>query len=261
MWREVNGSSLCPACPGRVARCPAAASWGDLGPPAREISDPIVPSRPVDDAPLRRMPDQDLRPGHRAEGHPVHLEHARRVVVLEPLAGVKVERRGSGIPRPLKPARPAAGDTGSCRWMLARSLRWGPPRPGGVPGGSVAVAAEAEVDVCGFSPCRGSCESRKGRMMPGESTRASRIGAGIAPEALRIVEHAAELQGRSVSDSVDVVVAAQEAARKTMEESHLIRLSVEDQHRFAEILLHPPGPSPSLQAAKAAPRRLVWESR
>ena len=38
--------------------------------------------------------------------------------------------------------------------------------------------------------------------MPGKSGRTSRIEARIAPEALRIVKRALELQGRSVGDFV-----------------------------------------------------------
>jgi uncharacterized protein (DUF1778 family) len=94
-------------------------------------------------------------------------------------------------------------------------------------------------------------------MMPRGSNRTSRIEARISPDALRVVKRAAELQGRSVSDFV--VAAAQEAAQRTIEESHLIRLSVEDQLRFAELLLDPPGPSRALRRAKRAHSRLVRE--
>ncbi len=96
-------------------------------------------------------------------------------------------------------------------------------------------------------------------MMPRESIRTSRIEARIAPDALLIVKRAAEIQGRSVSDFV--VAAAQEAARRTIEETHLIRLTVEDQTRFADLLLNPPEPSHALKHAKQAHSRLVRESR
>ena len=95
--------------------------------------------------------------------------------------------------------------------------------------------------------------------MPRESSRTSRIEARIAPDALRVVKRAAELQGRSVSDFV--VAAAQEAAQRTIEEAHLIRLSVEDQARFADLLLSPPEPSHALKRAREAHERLVRESR
>lgn len=94
-------------------------------------------------------------------------------------------------------------------------------------------------------------------MMPRESNRTSRIEARISPDALQVVKRAAELQGRSVSDFV--VAAAQEAAQRTIEDAHLIRLSVEDQTRFAELLLNPPEPAPALKRAKEAHSRLVRE--
>ena len=53
--------------------------------------------------------------------------------------------------------------------------------------------------------------------MSHESNRTARLEARIAPEALAVVKRAAELEGRSVSDFV--VSAAQEAARKTIEEA------------------------------------------
>jgi uncharacterized protein (DUF1778 family) len=93
--------------------------------------------------------------------------------------------------------------------------------------------------------------------MPREPYRTARIEARIAPEALQIVKRAAEIQGRSVSDFV--VAAAQEAAQRTIEETHLIRLSVEDQARFADLLLNPPEPSRALKRARDAHRRSVRE--
>jgi uncharacterized protein (DUF1778 family) len=92
-------------------------------------------------------------------------------------------------------------------------------------------------------------------MMPSESSRTSRIEARISPDALLVVKRAAELQGRSLSDFV--VAAAQDAAQRAIEEATLIRLSVEDQTRFAELLLNPPEPSDALKRAKAAHSRLV----
>ncbi len=91
--------------------------------------------------------------------------------------------------------------------------------------------------------------------MPHEPTRTSRIEARIAPDALAIVKRAAEIQGRSVSDFV--VAAAQEAASRTIEETQIIRLSVEDQRMIAEAILNPPPPSPALQRAAEAHRRLI----
>jgi uncharacterized protein (DUF1778 family) len=86
--------------------------------------------------------------------------------------------------------------------------------------------------------------------MAHEHTRTSRIEARIAPETLAIVKRAAELQGRSVSDFI--VVAASEAAHRVIEETHVIRLSIEDQQAFVELLLNPPPPTPAMERAKEA---------
>jgi uncharacterized protein (DUF1778 family) len=94
-------------------------------------------------------------------------------------------------------------------------------------------------------------------MMPSEASRTMRIEARIAPDALAVVKRAAELQGRSISDFV--VAAAQEAANRTIEETQIIRLSVEDQRAFAEAILNPPPPSPALLRAAEAHRRLIRE--
>ena len=96
-------------------------------------------------------------------------------------------------------------------------------------------------------------------MMPSEPTRTARIEARIAPEALAVVRRAAEIQGRSISDFV--VAAAQEAAHRTIEETHLIRLSVDDQNRFVDLLLNPPELSPALLRARQAHAELIRESR
>jgi uncharacterized protein (DUF1778 family) len=94
--------------------------------------------------------------------------------------------------------------------------------------------------------------------MPQLASRTARIEARIAPEALRIVKRAAELQGRSISDFV--VAAAQEIAHRTIEEAQIIRLSVEDQQRFVDLLLHPPALAPAMKRAKKAHSRLIASS-
>jgi uncharacterized protein (DUF1778 family) len=95
--------------------------------------------------------------------------------------------------------------------------------------------------------------------MPQQASRTARIEARIAPDALRVVRRAAELQGRSISDFV--VAAAQEAAHRTIDEAQVIRLSVEDQQRFVELLLNPPVLAPALKRAKKAHVRLIASSR
>ena len=95
--------------------------------------------------------------------------------------------------------------------------------------------------------------------MPQKPVRTSRIEARIAPHALKIVKRAAEIQGRSVSDFV--VAAAHEVATRTIEDAHIIRVSVEDQRAFAEAVLDPPPPSTGLLKAAEAYRTLIKASR
>ena len=95
--------------------------------------------------------------------------------------------------------------------------------------------------------------------MPRQASRTARIEARIAPDALRAVKRAAELQGRSVSDFVGA--AAQEIAHRTIDEAQVIRLSVHDQQRFVELLLNPPVLAPALKRAKKAHARLIASSR
>lgn len=92
-----------------------------------------------------------------------------------------------------------------------------------------------------------------------ESTRTARVEARIAPESLAVVRRAAELQGRSISDFL--VAAALKDAHKTIEDAQIIRLSVEDQHRFADMLLNPPELAPAMQRALVARKRLIADEK
>ena len=92
-----------------------------------------------------------------------------------------------------------------------------------------------------------------------ESTRTARVEARIAPDALAIVRRAAELQGRSVSDFL--VAAALKDAHQTIEDAQIIRLSVDDQQRFADLLLNPPPLVPAMQRALKARKRLIAGSQ
>jgi uncharacterized protein (DUF1778 family) len=86
--------------------------------------------------------------------------------------------------------------------------------------------------------------------MTNPSPRTARLEARIAPETLAVLKRAAGLQGRSVSDFV--IAAAQEAAHRAIEETHMVRLRVEGQRQFAEALLDPPRHLPALRRASSA---------
>lgn len=95
--------------------------------------------------------------------------------------------------------------------------------------------------------------------MSHDQARTARIEARIAPDALAIVKRAAEIQGRSISDFV--VAAAQEAATRTIEQTHIIELAIEDQRAFAAAIINPPEPTPALRRAFRRHRALIKESR
>jgi len=88
-----------------------------------------------------------------------------------------------------------------------------------------------------------------------ETARTARVEARIAPDALAVVRRAAELQGRSVSDFL--VAAALKDAHQTIEQAQIIRLSMADQQRFADLLLNPPPLAPAMRRALKARKRLI----
>jgi len=76
----------------------------------------------------------------------------------------------------------------------------------------------------------------------------------MSPDDLAVVKRAAEIQGRSVSEFI--VDAAQQLAHKTIEETTVMRLSVEDQRLIMESILDPPEPTEALRRAFEAHRKL-----
>jgi uncharacterized protein (DUF1778 family) len=91
--------------------------------------------------------------------------------------------------------------------------------------------------------------------MSSEST--ARLEARLPAEVHAVLKRAAQIQGRTITDFV--VAAAHEAARRTIEETEIIRLSAEDQRRFADALLHPQEPNAALRRAADHHRRLVGD--
>ena len=92
-----------------------------------------------------------------------------------------------------------------------------------------------------------------------ETVRTARVEARIAPDALAVVRRAAELQGRSVSDFL--VAAALKDAQRTIEDAQILRLSADDQQRFADLLMDPPALAPAMQRALEARKRLISGDR
>jgi uncharacterized protein (DUF1778 family) len=87
------------------------------------------------------------------------------------------------------------------------------------------------------------------------ATATARLEARISLDLQKMLKRAAEIQGRSLTDFV--VTACQEAAQRAIEQTEVIRLSLADQQRFAELLLSPPKPSPALKRAMARHDKLL----
>ena len=92
-----------------------------------------------------------------------------------------------------------------------------------------------------------------------ETSRSARLEARVAPDTLAMVKRAAEIQGRTVSDFV--VVAAQEAARRAIQDAQVIRFTLEGQRAFAEAIAKPRPTPAGFKKAVARHRRLIREVR
>ena len=89
--------------------------------------------------------------------------------------------------------------------------------------------------------------------MPDAPTIA-RLEARLPADTYALLKRAAEIEGRTLSDFV--VSAAREAASRTIQESEILRLSVEDQKLFATALPNPPSPNAALRRIAKRHRNL-----
>jgi uncharacterized protein (DUF1778 family) len=96
-------------------------------------------------------------------------------------------------------------------------------------------------------------------MTKSNSSKNQRIEARIAPQPLAAIQRAAELQGRSLSDFI--VTSAFEKAQRVIEDTQIIRLSLEDQRAFVQAILDPPPLSPALERAASRYSSLIATQR
>jgi uncharacterized protein (DUF1778 family) len=88
-----------------------------------------------------------------------------------------------------------------------------------------------------------------------QTAHAARLDVRMPRETKQLVQKAADLQGRTVSDFV--IASVQEAAQRAIEERTILRLSERDRETFITALLNPPEPSPRLVKAAARHKRLA----
>jgi uncharacterized protein (DUF1778 family) len=91
--------------------------------------------------------------------------------------------------------------------------------------------------------------------MTRQAAKSARFDGRGPPEVIETIKRAAEIEGRSVSDFI--LGAAHEAAKRTISETQIIRVSVEDQRALYEAFIDPPEPGPGWQHAREAYRRLI----
>lgn len=80
-----------------------------------------------------------------------------------------------------------------------------------------------------------------------DEKKTARLEARLPEEVHALLKEAAELQGRSLSDFV--IASAREAAEEAIARNHEVRLTLAEQKRFAEAILHPPPVAPTLRKA------------
>jgi uncharacterized protein (DUF1778 family) len=85
-------------------------------------------------------------------------------------------------------------------------------------------------------------------------SRAERLEVRLPADVKAVIQHAADLSGRSLSDFV--VSSALDAAEETIRRHEVIVLSARDSITFVEALLNPPEPNDALRRAFRRHREL-----
>jgi len=90
--------------------------------------------------------------------------------------------------------------------------------------------------------------------MKQEAQPTARLEARLPHDVMARLKRAAEIQGRTLTDFV--VAAADEVACRAIEQTEIIRLSIEGQRQIAAAILNPPPPSLALKRAAKRYRQL-----
>ncbi|MFM7603307.1 MAG: DUF1778 domain-containing protein [Pseudanabaena sp.] len=75
----------------------------------------------------------------------------------------------------------------------------------------------------------------------------ARLEARISQETKALIQKAADLEGRTLTDFV--VSSIQAAAYKVIEQHQTLKLSIQDSEAFVDALLNPPKPNQALKSA------------
>jgi uncharacterized protein (DUF1778 family) len=87
------------------------------------------------------------------------------------------------------------------------------------------------------------------------TAKTERLEARVPVFLKRMVQRAADLQGRSITDFV--VSTLDKSARETVREHEVMKLNARDSLKLAKALIDPPAPSAALRKAMALHRKMV----
>jgi uncharacterized protein (DUF1778 family) len=85
--------------------------------------------------------------------------------------------------------------------------------------------------------------------------KTERLEARVPVFLKRLIQRAADLQGRSITDFV--ISTLDKSARETVREHEVMKLNAEDSRLFAQALIDPPKPNAALRRAFAAHSKMV----
>ena len=89
------------------------------------------------------------------------------------------------------------------------------------------------------------------------TTKRERLEARVTEQQKELIQRAADLSGRSLSDFI--VGSLQSAAEETIRSHQIIELTARGTEAFVQSLLNPPAPSERLRAAARRYREFVGE--
>ena len=87
------------------------------------------------------------------------------------------------------------------------------------------------------------------------TAKTERLEARVPVFLKRMVQRAADLQGRSITDFV--VSTLDKSARETVREHEMMKLNARDSFKLAKALIDPPAPNAALRKAMALHRKMV----
>lgn len=86
-------------------------------------------------------------------------------------------------------------------------------------------------------------------------TAIARLEARISTDLHMMLKQVSQLQGRTMTDFITTAI--QDAVQRAVEQTEVIRLSLDDQKCFAHALITPEPPAPALHRAFARHKKLL----